>query len=128
MAGAIKMLVKEMWADPNLKDFQVRLRRIQKAHAKGYGFEARGTLGRSATLRRGNPLPRLAARLTVIVALAFVGKAALFYHVGAETYDARVAGLAKGEGMDPLAARLMQADPLTRALAGLAAQVFPANP
>ncbi len=114
-----------MWADPNLRDFHKRLRRIEKARARGFGFEAPGTLGRSARWGRRNPLKTLAVRLTVVLALALLAKGALYFHVGAETYDARIAGLAAGAGFDPTAARLMSADPVTKAIAAFLAQVFP---
>ncbi|MBE2275320.1 MAG: hypothetical protein IAE87_03380 [Rhodobacteraceae bacterium] len=114
-----------MWADPNLRDFHKRLRRIEKARARGFGFEAPGTLGRSARWGRRNPLKTLLVRLIVLVGLAFLTKGALYFHVGAETYDARVAGLAAGTGFDPMAAQVMAADPVTKTIAALLAQVFP---
>ncbi len=42
-----------MWVDPNLNDFYSRVSRIEKSHAKGYGFEAAGSLGRKGSTRSG---------------------------------------------------------------------------
>lgn len=121
------MLVRDMWADPNLKNFQTRLKRIEKAHAKGYGFEARGTLGRSASHRRKPAPGRVLGRLAALIAVGFALKGALHFHVGHEVYDSRVAGMATGTGFDPLAAQLMAADPVTRAISAFLGQVFPKN-
>ena len=41
-------------ADPNLTEFYSRVRRIEKARAKGFGFEAAGTLGRSFYHKQGS--------------------------------------------------------------------------
>ena len=49
-----------MWVDPNLNDFYSRVSRIEKSHAKGYGFEATGTVGRKAPGRTGRRFLKLA--------------------------------------------------------------------
>jgi hypothetical protein len=114
-----------MWADPNLNNFYGRVRRIEKAHRKGYGFEAVGTLGRSHNYRREGSLGRLLKTLVLVSAVAVTLKGAIHFYVGAETYDERVAVLAAGEGFDPVGATLMQADPLTRVISAFLAEVFP---
>lgn len=118
-------LVIEMLADPNLKEFHGRLARIEKAHRKGYGFEARGTLGRSATFRRERSLGKMLRSLMLIVAMGFVLKGAIYFYVGDTLYSERVMSLATGTGFDPLAARLMSADPVTKVIAAFLAEVFP---
>ena len=116
-----------MWADPNLKDFEGRVRRIEKAHRKGYGFEARGTLGRSATYRREGRLGRILRGAVLVAMLGLLLKGAILFNVGTELYDSRIAAMQTGTGFDPLAARLMAADPLTRVIAAFLAEVFPAR-
>lgn len=117
--------VIEMWADPNLHEFQGRVKRIEKLHRKGYGFEAAGTLGRSATFRRERSWGRLLRSLAVVVIMGFVLKGTILFHVGADTYDRRVGELATGTGFDPLAATLMSSDPVTRVVAAFLGEVFP---
>lgn len=100
-------------ADPNLRNFYGRVARIEKAHSKGYGFEAKGTLGRSFYTRPRRPrIPVLKPLLlTLLVGLGL--KAGLHVKIGAEGYEARVAGLAAGSGLDRAGSVLLQADPVT---------------
>lgn len=114
-----------MWADPNLNEFHGRVKRIEKLHRKGYGFEAAGTLGRSATYRRERSWGRLLRSLAVVVAMGFALKGAILFQVGQDTYETRVAQLATGTGFDPLAASLMSADPVTKLVAAFLGEVFP---
>ena len=107
-----------MWVDPNLNDFYSRVSRIEKAHAKGYGFEAAGTVSRKAPARTGSRLVKLAKALA-FAALVSVGlKGTIHYFIGAQTYEARVSALAAGTGIDPVGAWLMHADPATLYLSG----------
>ena len=100
-------------ADPNLKDFYVRLGRIEKIRRSGGGFEAVGTLGLShytRAQRRSTPI----FRPLLVVFLAVIGiKGVIHHQVGAETYGARVEALRQGGSVDQLGAFVMQADPLT---------------
>lgn len=100
-------------ADPNLKDFYVRLGRIEKIRRNGGGFEAVGTLGLSHQTRahrRTTPI----FRPMLVVFLAVIGVKGVIHHqVGAETYGARVEALREGGSVDKLGAFIMQADPLT---------------
>ncbi|MFC3086077.1 hypothetical protein [Tabrizicola soli] len=100
-----------MWVDPNLNDFYSRVSRIEKAHAKGYGFEAAGTLGRKASTRHGSRLLRLAKPLVLALAVGIGLKGVIHYYVGPQTYESRVSALAAGSGFDPVGAWLMHADP-----------------
>ncbi|MDQ2067297.1 hypothetical protein Q9295_13045 [Xinfangfangia sp. CPCC 101601] len=109
-------MAKTVWADPNLSDFYSRVARIEKAHAKGYGFEAQGTLGRSSTHRRQRSTWKLVKPLLVVLAAGFATKGVIHYHIGAPLYEERVAALMQGEGFDWLGGALMQADPATRAI------------
>lgn len=99
--------------DQNLVEFYDRVARFEKAHAKGFGHEAAGTLGRSSLAR-----PRRRARLRLLplvltLAAALLLKGAIHAFVGADDYQARVDRLAAGQGFDRLGAWLMQADPVT---------------
>jgi len=116
-----------MWADPNLNDFHGRVRRIERMRRKGYGFEAAGTLGLSSTYRRQRSWGRMARTALVVLALGFTLKGAIHFTVGAETYDQRVTQMAQGTGVDPVAATLMAADPVTRGISAFLGEVFPAR-
>jgi hypothetical protein len=102
-----------MWVDPNLNDFYSRVSRIEKSHAKGYGFEATGTVGRKASGRSGSRLLKLVKPLVLALAVGVGIKGVIHYFVGAQTYESRVSALAAGQGFDPVGAWLMQADPAT---------------
>ena len=99
--------------DPNLKDFYGRVARLQKARAKGYGFEAAGTLGRSyfhppATQRRSVLGPILFLVLCTVLL-----KGMIHHSIGAQSYDERVASLRAGDGIERAGGWLMQAEPAT---------------
>lgn len=99
--------------DPNMTDFYGRLARLQKAHAKGYAFEAPGALGRSFYHR---PTPRrrsVVLPILFLVVCGFLLKGVLHYAVGAQSYQDRVATLVAGTGLAPVGGWLMQADPVT---------------
>lgn len=100
--------------DPNIKDFYERVGRLNKAHAKGYAFEAAGVLGRSHFRRSSRKSP---VRLLFPIAFLFMAgialKGTVHYFVGAQTYDIRVAELQRGEGFDKLGAAIMAPDRLT---------------
>ncbi|HOZ33173.1 MAG TPA: hypothetical protein PLM52_09865 [Tabrizicola sp.] len=107
-----------MWVDPNLNDFYTRVSRIEKSHAKGYGFEASGTLGRKASTRRKSRVLRLLKAPLLAVAVGILLKGVIHYYVGAQTYESRVSALAAGEGFDAVGAWLMHADPATLFISG----------
>ena len=99
--------------DPNLKDFYVRLGRIEKIRRAGGGFEAAGTLGLSYSApeeRRSMPV----FRPLLVVFLAIIAiKGVIHHEVGAQTYAARVEVLRVGTSIDQIGAFIMQADPIT---------------
>ena len=102
-----------MWVDPNLNDFYSRVSRIEKAHARGYGFEARGTVSRRSQSRMGQRGLRFLKPLLLALVLGVSLKGMIHYYIGAQTYESRVSALAAGEGFDPVGAWLMHADPVT---------------
>lgn len=114
-----------MYADPNLKEFESRVSRVEKARAKGYGFEAPGTLGRSAYTRPKKRNLSVVKPLLVLVMMSVGLKAAIHYKIGGDVYQARVDGLLQGEGFDRLGGWLMQADPATLAVSALLTRQFP---
>jgi hypothetical protein len=111
--------------NPQLQDFYARIARVETAHARGLGFEAHGTLGRShyhrPERRRFTLLKPVIVTLLCVTAL----KAAILNEIGAETYAARVAELTAGTGVDRIGGTLMTADPATVWLAGLMADYLP---
>ena len=101
-------------SDPNLKDFYNRVVRIEQAHSMGYGSEAQGTLGRSFYRRtpvRRRPVFRIGVFL---IFFCFGMKGAIHYHMGAESYDRRVAEIEARGGLDAVQGFLMRSEPLTR--------------
>jgi hypothetical protein len=104
-----------MMADQNMVDFYGRVSRIKKARAKGYGFEAAGTLGRSFYTQHAQPRTKFSILKPALIVLigAFGLKGAIHYQIGGNVYSARVAELKAGEGFDRIGGYLMQADPVT---------------
>jgi hypothetical protein len=98
-------------ADPNLVDFYGRVARIEKDHARGRGFEARGTLGRSAYLRKSKKSRfRFVMPVLAVIACGVTVKGFIHQQIGGNIYDQRVASLLDGEGFDRLGGYLMKAD------------------
>jgi len=114
-----------MWVDPNLNDFYNRVSRIEKSHAKGYGFEASGTLGRSSISSRKQRNLKFIKPLVLVLAMALGLKGMIHYFIGAEVYETRVAALVAGEGIDPVGGWLMQADPVTAWISGQMQSLVP---
>lgn len=102
-----------MSSDPNLAEFYQRIARIQRDHARGLGFEAEGTLGRSHFHRPPKRRTSLLKPLFIVICCGIGLKAAIHSRVGAQQYDERVALLSHGEGVERLGAYLMTADPAT---------------
>lgn len=114
-----------MWVDPNLNDFYSRVARIEKSHARGYGFEAAGTVGRKASSRGGSRVLKLVKPVLLVLAMGVGIKGVIHYFVGAQTYENRVSALAAGDGFDPVGAWLMQADPVTLMVSAQLQSLFP---
>lgn len=114
-----------MWVDPNLNDFYSRVTRIEKSHAKGYGFEAAGTVGRRSSGRGRSRILKLAKPVVLMLAMAVGVKGVIHYFVGAQTFENRVSALAAGNGFDPVGAWLMHADPATLWVSGQLQSLLP---
>ncbi len=105
--------------DRHRRDFQGRLGRIEYTHEAGGGFEAEGTLGMSYynSRRRRRRMPRLLGVLTVMAVVLILLKAGMHVAVGADAYEYRVAAMKAGTQTDRFGAYILQADPVTLALA-----------
>lgn len=107
--------------DPNLRDFQGRVARIEKTHAAGGGFEADGTLGMyyynglKVQRRRGTWIFPVALVFATVIAL----KAAVLAAIGVAAYAERIASLRSGGMIDVMGAWVLQADPVTVKLSAL---------
>jgi hypothetical protein len=99
--------------DPNLTDFYGRVSRIQKARAKGYGFEAAGTLGRSYYYRPTARRRSVIGPILFLVVCSLLLKGAIYHSVGASSYDDRVAQLMQGDGIERVGGWFMQVEPAT---------------
>lgn len=99
--------------------FNGRIRRINKIHRRGGGFEAAGTLGQSFyTHSRSRKLKRPVLRPAMTVLAVFVCfKAITLAHLGAADYTGRLDGLSKGNLVQQMGAQLMAIDPITEAAA-----------
>lgn len=107
-------------SDPNLVDFYDRVSRFERARSHGFAHQA-GVTSDSFPVPR---MARVTRRRSVLLPLLFVTfaafalKGAILHSVGTASYDDRVARLQAGEGFDRLGGWLMQADPVTRFMAG----------
>jgi len=107
-------------ADPNLANFNGRVRRIHDAYQRGARFETAGSKGRARRPRvRRRWLPLLRPLLIVLVAV-FGLKSMIYNHLGASAYQTRVAEMRASPGFEHYGALLMQADPVTLYLAAAA--------
>ena len=111
-------------ADPQWKNFQSRLQRIDRIHQAGGAFEANGTLGRAYfdTTRKRKRFRFPWRAIAMIFAGLLLFKATLFARVGTEGYDERIAALEAGSEADRIGAWVLSADPVTR---WIAAQIAP---
>jgi hypothetical protein len=99
--------------DPNLSDFYGRVARIQKARAKGYGFEAPGTLGRSFYFKSQTKRRSIIGPVVFLLVCAVLLKGVIYHSIGADSYTQRVASLQAGEGIERIGGWMMQAEPAT---------------
>lgn len=107
------------------KQFDKRLKRIQRIHRKGGGFEAAGTLGQSYYTRQA----RRGQRAVLRPALAIVASLVMFKALAAASmpegdYSVRVAALAEAGVAGQAASFVMAPDPISRAMASWIAPLF----
>lgn len=103
-------------ADPNLANFNGRLKRIHDAYRRGARFETADSayLARRPRARR-HWLSFLRPLLIVLVAV-FGLKTMIYSHLGASAYQTRVTEMRAATGFTHYGALLMQPDPVTRFL------------
>ncbi|MBM7066557.1 hypothetical protein [Actibacterium sp. 188UL27-1] len=105
-------------ADPQMKEFSGRVRRIERTHRRGRGFEAAGTVGRSYYTRKNQKRNRTLLRpMLTVVLLLVTFKAAVFTLHGEEAYLERVAALKQGGVVSQATGHLMVVDPFTELMA-----------
>lgn len=104
--------------DPNLQDFYRRIDRVEGARTRGYGFEAAGTLGRSAYRQKPRRRWSILKPVLLVCLVMLTLKGVIHHEIGAATYEQRVQGLMAGDGIDRLGAFLMTADPVTLWISG----------
>ena len=103
--------------DPNMTDFYGRVARIQKARAKGQGFEAPGALGRSFYYRAKSRRRSAIVPVAFLLLCCFMLKGMIYQAIGAQSYTDRVAVLMAGQGVERIGGWLMQPEPVTRFVA-----------
>jgi hypothetical protein len=105
-------------ADPQMKNFAKRLRRIHKIRKKGGAFEASGTVGGSVytSTERKRRIPLVMPMLKVVV-LFTVFKAMIVANHGLDGYQARLEVLKEGNTVQQASVLVMRADPVTELLA-----------
>lgn len=104
-------------ADANMQDFSKRVSRINKRKHKqarngSMLVVADDGLITTQTLRRTPRFPWRGVFLTLAVFFALKGM--LLAHLGATTYDERVAKLEEGTSFEVVGAYAMKADPITK--------------
>ncbi len=103
-------------ADANTHNFDKRMRRIHKRHRKMATHGVVATVGRDGLIveRARRRAPRFPWRgMFMTLAAFFVLKGALLSHLGAITYDGRVAKLQEGTVVEQIGGWVMKADPAT---------------
>lgn len=106
-------------SDVDANDFYRRIARIQRDHARGYGMEAEGTLGRSyyGRRRRQRVQKRSLFAPALMLVLSFTAlKGVLHAKIGDDVYAARVEALMAGQEFERLGGYIMQAGPITLAI------------
>ncbi len=106
-------------SNSQMQEFSGRLRRIEKIHRKGGGFEAAGTLGQSyyTKLRLRNQRRPLMRPLVILVAVVETFKGAMLASIGQEAYAAKLATLAEGSAVEKAGGFIMTIDPIAMTIA-----------
>lgn len=101
--------------------FSSRIRGLENRHRR-YARDGYTTRVRSDGLVEVVPRKRVSSKISTRSIFFFVGalllfKAFLMASIGFDSYDERVARLAEGTGLERLGAKVMQSDPVTKAIA-----------
>jgi len=101
-------------SDPNLVEFYKRAARLERDRARGKGFEATGTLGRSYYQRPPARRSSVIWPALFLLVTGFVLKGAILFASGDGLYQSRVSDLRTAPGtIERMGGWLMQADPVT---------------
>lgn len=106
-------------ADLNMREFNKRLKRIDRIHKAGGAFEASGSIGRAFyTSMERQPRRRMSwiKPLAILLFGVMMFKIAVYSQLGASTYDTRISSLADGSKLDKMGAWVMKVDPVTQKL------------
>lgn len=108
------------------KEFENRIKRVEKAHAKGRGFEAPGTYGRAHNRRRAeHGILRGLLHPTGIFILMVLGiKTAMAMHLGTDHYESKLDHLRSASMFGQVSAYILQPDPVSRWSADLLQRSF----
>lgn len=109
-------------SDPQVQEFHDRLRRVERIHRRGGGFEAAGTLSRPYYVQRQRRSWLRPALL--VVAGVFVLKSALLAQIGPVDYQGRVEALQGGTQLEEAGAWVLQMDPATVWLSERMIEIF----
>ncbi|MEO1680216.1 MAG: hypothetical protein AAFU80_18890 [Pseudomonadota bacterium] len=111
--------------DPQIKEFNQRLKRIDRIHRSGGGFEAAGTLGQShyTRMRRRAGRPVLRPALAILFGVVLF-KAISSASMGNADYVAQVETMRAGGVGEKVAAFVMAPDPISATLAEWMAPLF----
>lgn len=104
-------------SDPNMSEFYRRVDRIQKARARGHGFEAPGVLGRSYYTRPQAQRRGFFGPVLVLLVAVFLLKGLMISQIGRMEYESRVERLLAGAGVERVGGWLMQVDPVSEMVA-----------
>ena len=104
-------------SEVQFREFHQRLRRIDRIHRRGGGFEAEGTLGQSYYTRRARRGARPILRpMLAFVAVVLSVKAISAASMPPERYAERVEALRAGSAVQQASALVMAPDPVSQAL------------
>ncbi len=106
-------------SDVQVRQFNKRLKKIDKIHRGGGGFEAEGTLGQSYYTRRARRAARPVLRpMLALVAAVLVVKSIAAASVPTDDYVARVDALRTGAMWQQASAFIMAPDPVSQTVGG----------
>ncbi|MEM1431646.1 MAG: hypothetical protein AAGG09_19490 [Pseudomonadota bacterium] len=112
-------------SEVQFRRFRQRLKKIDKIHRRGGGFEAEGTLGQSYYTRKARRAARPIARpMFAFVAAVLAVKSVAAASMPSEEYSARVDALRAGSIGERASAYVMAPDPVSQTVADLIAPLL----
>lgn len=97
------------------KEFEKRHKRIEKAHAKGRGFEAPGTLSRPYYRNRAGRghLRGFLHPIGIFILMVLAIKTAMAMHLGTDLYESKLDRLRTASMVGQFSAYILQPDPVS---------------